>query len=56
MTCDECSNINHFKYKYCCLHECGEHIFCLGCENVNKNKDLSGCIPLTIEDIIRVEI
>lgn len=43
MTCGECSNINHFKYKYCCLHECEEHGFCLGCENLNRNKDLSQC-------------
>lgn len=43
MTCVGCSIKNNFPYEYCCLHECGKHEYCLDCENLNKNKDLSHC-------------
>lgn len=43
MTCVGCSIKNNFPYEYCCLLECGKHEYCLDCENLNKNRDLSHC-------------
>lgn len=43
MTCEKCSRKNDFPYEFCCLHECGEHIFCVNCENLNKCKDFEDC-------------
>lgn len=43
MTCVECYTKNNFLYNWCCLHECGKHVICLNCENLNKNKNLKDC-------------
>lgn len=43
MKCEDCANINNLPFIFCCLHECGKHIFCINCENLNRNKDLSHC-------------
>lgn len=29
--CDNCHKYNEFPYEFCCLEECGNHEFCVGC-------------------------
>lgn len=35
--CKECADKHNFPYKYCCLPECGNHEFCIGCNNYDSN-------------------
>lgn len=31
--CDNCQSMFSMPHGYCCLEECGEHEFCVGCEH-----------------------